>query len=236
LFFFENKGYKTVAPPWPYKNELTEVLRNEHPDSKIASLRLHTLLDYYTEIIEKLAEKPILIGHSYGGLLTQLLVQKELASAGVCIHSLLPQGVTTTKLSFYKSIWKPLGFFTSAKKTYLMSFKEWQYAFTNGMSFEEQKNSYEKLVIPESKLLLRDTFTKTARIKFKKKHEPLLFLAGSDDTIIPSSLNYTNFKKYKNLHSFTCFKEFEGKNHFVLVQQNWQEPALFISDWLKKVL
>ncbi|OXA77030.1 Pimeloyl-ACP methyl ester carboxylesterase [Flavobacterium aquidurense] len=235
IVFFENQGYKTVAPPWPYKNESVETLRNQHPDSKIALLRLSVVLDYYVEIIEKLPEKPILIGHSYGGLLTQLLVQKELAFAGICIHSVAPKGMFTAKFSFYKAIWKPLGFFTSAKKTYLMTFKEWQTAFTNEMSFEEQNYSYEKLVIPESKSALRDILTKTARINFKKKHEPLLFLSGSNDTFILTSLNYSNFKRYTNIHSITCYKEFKGRNHFVIEQSDWPEVAAFIARWLEKI-
>ncbi|MDR7372710.1 alpha/beta hydrolase [Flavobacterium aquidurense] len=235
IVFFEVKGYKTVAPPWPHKNESAEILRKEHPNSKIASFHLTDLIDYYTEIIEKLHEKPILIGHSYGGLLTQLLVQKELAYNGVCIHSVPPKGLFATKFSFYKAIWKPLGFFTSSKKTYLMSFQEWQCKFTNGMSFEEKKDYYEKLVIPESKLVFRDALSQTARINFKKKHEPLLFLSGSNDTIIPASLNYSNFKKYTNIHSITCYKEFQNRNHFVLGQNNWQEVAEFISNWLEKI-
>ncbi|MEN2399086.1 alpha/beta hydrolase [Flavobacterium sp. MC2016-06] len=236
IVFFENKGYKTAAAPWPYKNESAEELRTQHPDSRIAILRLADLIDYYTEIIEKLSEKPILIGHSYGGLLTQLLIQKELGIAGVCIHSVSPQFVLPSKRSFYKAIWKPLGFFTSTAKTYLMSFKEWQYAFTNKMSFEEQKASYEKLVIPESKLVLRDVLTQTAKINFRKKHEPLLFISGSEDQIIPSSLNYSNFRKYKNLHSITCYKEFKGRNHLVLYQSNWENTAQFIANWLEKVI
>lgn len=234
-FFFEDKGYKTVAPPWPWKNELAETLRNQHPDARIASLHLSDLLDYYTEIIEKLTEKPILIGHSYGGLLTQLLVQKELAFVGVCLHSIPPKGIFKNKFSFYKAIWKPMGFFTSPKKTFLLSFEEWQIVFTNGMPFEEQKNSYEKFVIPESKLALRDILTKMAKINFRKKHEPLLFLSGSDDAIIAPILNYSNFKKYTNIHSITCYKEFKGRNHFVLGQNNSLEVAQFIANWLEKI-
>lgn len=235
IVFFEDNGYKTVAPPWPYKNENTEILRNQHPDSKIALLRLSGLIDYYREIIEKLPEKPILIGHSYGGLLTQLLVQKELAFAGVCIHSFPPEGMLTTKFSFYRAIWRTLGFFTSPKKSYLISFAEWQTKFTNGMSFEEQKDAYEKLVIPESKSALRDVFTKAAHINFKKKHEPLLFLSGSNDMLVRAALNYSNFKRYTNIHSITCYKEFQCRNHFVLGQSNWAEVAGFIAKWLEKI-
>jgi pimeloyl-ACP methyl ester carboxylesterase len=235
ILFFEDQGYKTVAPPWPYKNENAETLRKQHPESKIALLRLSALLDYYVEIIEKLPEKPILIGHSYGGLLTQLLVQKELAFAGVCIHSFPPKGLLSEKILFYSEMWKPWDFFSSATKTYLLPFKEWQTKFTNGMLFEEQKDSYERLVIPESKSVLRDILTNTARIDFKKKHEPLLFLSGSNDRMVPASLVYSNFKKYTNIHSITCYKEFQGRNHFAPGQSNWDEIADFIVKWLEKI-
>ncbi|MBS7254018.1 alpha/beta hydrolase [Flavobacterium branchiicola] len=231
--FFENKGYKTVAPPWPHKNESAEILRKEHPNSKIALINLESLLDYYTEIIEKLPEKPILIGHSYGGLLTQLLIQKELGSAGICINSIPPKGIIN--FSFFKAIWKPLGFFTSAKKAFLISFQEWQNNFVNQMPFEEQKNSYEKFAIPESKLVLRDIFSKAAKINFKKKHNPLLFISGSGDTFTSSSLHYLNYKKYRNIHSITCYKEFKDNNHLVIVQENWQNIAVFIADCLAKI-
>ena len=233
--FFETKGYKTVAPPWPYKNESAATLRNQLSDSRIPSLRLSHLIAYYIEIIEKLPEKPILIGHSFGGLLTQLLVQKDLAAVGVCIHSFAPKGMFASKFSFFKSLWQPMGFFTSSKKAYLISFKEWQDMFTNGMTLEEQKESYEKLVIPESKLIMRALLTKAAKINFRKKHEPLLFISGSDDALIPSSLNYSNFKKYSNIHSITCYKEFHDRNHYVLGQNNWQEVAEFIANWLTKI-
>ncbi|RZJ49171.1 MAG: alpha/beta hydrolase [Flavobacterium sp.] len=233
IVFFENKGYKAVAPPWPYKNDLAEILRNEHPNSKIASLRLQHVLNYYIEIIEKLPEKPILIGHSYGGLLTQLLIQKEMAAAGVCINSIPPQSVANFR--FYKTIWKTLGYFSSVKKTYLMTFEDWQKTFTNEMTFEDQKEYYRNLVTPESKLVLRDIITKKAKINFKKRHEPLLFLSGSNDNFIPPSLNYSNFKKYKNLYSITCYKEVKDKNHLILNQSGWENIALIITDWIEKV-
>jgi len=104
------------------------------------------------------------------------------------------------------------------------------------MSFEEQKEFYEKLVIPESKLILRDILTNTAKVNFRKKHEPLLFISGSADTIISPPLNYSVFKKYRNVYSITCYKEFKGKSHLVLVQSDWENVALFITEWLDKVL
>lgn len=234
IVFFENKGYKTVAPPWPHKNETAETLR-QISDSKIAAIRLNNLLDYYTEIIEKLPEKPILIGHSYGGLLTQLLLQKDLGSAGICMHSVPPSNLFCLNFSFYSKIWSTFGFFHSRKKNYLLSFKKWQSYFTNQMCFEEQKTTYEKLVIPESQRVFCDIFSNAAKIDFKKKHAPLLFLAGSEDQFVAASIQYSNFKKYKNIHSITCYKEFKDSQHLAIKQQNWEFIAEFMANCLEKL-
>jgi pimeloyl-ACP methyl ester carboxylesterase len=234
--YFESLGHTTLAPCWPHKDAPAEVLRNRHPDAEIASNRLAALTEHFAEIVKKLPEKPILIGHSIGGLLVQLLLQRGLGSAGIAIHSVPPQGIITFKLSFLKAGWGPLGFFTSTKETYLMSFKEWQYAFTNGMTLEEQKTAYYALAIPESKLIVRDTITAAAKVDFSKPHAPLLLLSGSADHTIPASLNYSNYRKYKNNGSVTDYKEFEERNHFVLGQSSWKESADYILEWLEKVM
>ena len=115
-----------------------------------------------------------------------------------------------------------------------MSFPEWQYAFTNGMPLEVQQDAYYNLLVPESKLLVRDATTDAAKVDFAQPHVPLLFIAGSADRFIPASLNYANFKKYSHQQSITEYKEFEGRNHFVLGQPNWKENADFILNWLMK--
>lgn len=232
--FYENKGYKTVAPPWPYKNDTAEKLRKRHPDPEIASIRLQQLLDYFEEIARSFSEKPIIIGHSIGGLIAQILNQKGLAAAVIAIHSVPPQGIMSFNFSFLKAGWGPLGFFTSTKKTFLMTFSQWQYAFTNDMPFELQKSGYEQLAIPESKLVVRDTITSVAKIDFSKPHSPLLLIAGDNDHTIPHQLNQKNFKKYTDKNSITDYKLFPGRNHFVLGQPGWQEIAIYISEWLVK--
>jgi fermentation-respiration switch protein FrsA (DUF1100 family) len=102
------------------------------------------------------------------------------------------------------------------------------------MTCEEQKESYFRLAIPESKLIVRDTITRAARINFKKPHAPLLITSGSTDHTIPASLNYSNYKKYQKGSSVTDYKEFAGRNHFVLGQSSWIEDANFILDWIQK--
>lgn len=233
--YFEQKGYTTLAPAWPYKDAPACTLRQRHPDADVASQRLANLTAYFAGIVEQLPEKPILIGHSMGGLITQLLLQKDLAAAGIAIHSLQPQGIFTFKFSFYKAGWGALGFFTDTRKTYLMSFTEWQYAFTNGMPFDVQKEAYYNLLVPESKLLVRDATTSAAKVDFARPHAPLLFLAGSTDRFIPASLNYSNYKKYTDRNSITDYKEFAGRNHFVLGQPDWKENVDFILNWLAKI-
>lgn len=113
----------------------------------------------------------------------------------------------------------------------MMSFKQWQFGFTNGMPEKLQKEGYERYAIPESKLISRDALTSAAHVDFKKAHAPLLITSGSDDHLVPAKLNYANYKKYKSV-SKTDYKEFKGRNHFVLGQPTWKEDAAYILKWL----
>jgi pimeloyl-ACP methyl ester carboxylesterase len=209
-------------------------LRGRHPDdANLAGLRLSALVTHYENIVATLPEKPIAIGHSLGGLITQILVNRDLVSCGIAIHTVPPKGIFSFEWSFLKSIWKPLGYFTSVKKTHLMSLNEWKYAFTNGMPPQEQALSYEQYCIPESKQVLRDGLGSAAKVDFNTQHPPLLFITGTEDHITPNSLNYENYMKYNKDNSITDYKEFKGRNHFVLGQQTWQEEAEYILSWLE---
>lgn len=234
--YFESKGYSTIAPPWPHKDASVEELRGRHPhkDTALAGLKLSELADHYADIISKMPEKPIVIGHSYGGLLTQLMVNRDLAAAGVAIHSVPPLGVFPYEFSFLKSGWKSLGLFTSLEETYMMSFEDWQYAFVNGMTLEDQKAAYETFTIPESKTVARDALSKAAKVDFKKPHVPLLFTAGDTDHIMPAHLNNRNFKAYDTNGSILEYKMTVGRNHFVLGLPTWKEDADYILEWLDK--
>jgi len=237
ITYFESLGYTCIAEPWPEKSGTAEELRKKQPnDTALADLRYSQVLEHYANICKRLPERPILIGHSLGGLTVQLLLQRGLGSAAIAIHSVPPQGVLSFEFSFIKSLWKPLGLFSSLKKTHLMSFSEWQYAFTNGMSLSDQKEAYEQNTIPESRRVMRDPLGSIGAIDFKKPHGPLLFIAGSTDHIMPASLNYTNFKKYKNSNSITEYKEFEGKNHYVLGLPSWKDEASYALDFINRNL
>ncbi|NUY81966.1 alpha/beta hydrolase [Flavobacterium sp. MAH-1] len=235
--FFESQGYTCIVEPWPEKSGTPQYLRAKQPhDTALAGLHYADVLDHYTNIIKGLPEKPILIGHSLGGLTAQILLQRGLGQAAIAVHSVPPQGVTSFEFSFIRSLWKPLGLFSSLRKTHLMSFSEWQYAFTNGMSLQEQKESYEENTIPESRRVLRDPLGKIGHIDFSTAHAPLLFISGSADHIMPASLNYKNYMRYKkgNPHSVTEYKEFEGRNHYVLGLPTWREEASYALEFINK--
>lgn len=234
--YFEAQGYTTYNPSWPGKEGEVAELRAKHPanNTKLATLTLREVVDHYAAFVQSLPEKPILIGHSMGGLITQILINRGLGSAGVGIYPFPPLGVVLFEFSFLKSAWKALGLFTSLKKTYMMSFKDWQYAFVNGMSLADQQKAYNENTIPESKTVARGALTPVAKIDFSRTHAPLLITSGDKDNILPHTLNYRNFKRYKqNNGSITDYKEFKNRNHFVLGQDTWKEDADYILNWLK---
>jgi len=233
--YFENEGYITLAPPWPNKESSPEQLRRRHPDPAIASNRLLGLMEHFTSVIVALPEKPILIGHSTGGLIVQLLLQRGLARAAIVIHSFPPHGVDNFKFAFIKVWWEAMAFFTSSRKTYLISFRRWQYSIAHGMSCEQQKGTYYDHATPESKLLIRDSFKCKAKINFKSPHTPLLIISGSLDKMIPASVNYSNYKKYKVSNSITDYREFKGRNHLVFGQSTSMEEAAFVLYWLRRL-
>jgi pimeloyl-ACP methyl ester carboxylesterase len=229
--YFQVRGYKCLSPAWPGRDQPIDLLRNCHPDSKLGKLKLSSVVEKYTDTVKSLDEKPILIGHSMGGLVVQLLLQRNLVLAGVAIDSAPPMGVVSTKWSFLKSNWPHITPFISQSKPIEMSFKRFQYTFVNTMPLSDQKAAYEKYVVPESRRIPREALT--TRINFAKPHQPLLFIAGGADHTIPASLNKANFVKYKQSSSVTDYKEFPERVHFTIGQQGWNKVADFVASWLK---
>ena len=235
--YFQAKGYTTLAPAWPGREAPIETLRKNHPDPKLGQLNLTAVIERLASTIKKLDEKPIVIGHSMGGLVAQILVHRGLAAAGVAVDSAPPAGVFTTKWSFLKSNWPMISPFASKHEPRNMSFEDFQYAFVNTLPQAEQRTAYDRYVVPESRLVPQESLGGIAKIDFKKPHAPLLLIAGSDDNIVPASLNKTNYEKYSGSSSITNFKEFPGRIHFIIGQKNWEEVADYVLSWLndKKV-
>jgi pimeloyl-ACP methyl ester carboxylesterase len=230
--YFEDKGYTCYAPAWPGRDQPIEILRQKCLAPELSQLGLKDVTGSITEFIQTLPEKPILIGHSMGGLVVQLLLQKDLAAAGVAIDSAPPMGVLTPKWSFLRSNFPHINPVVSQKNPVRMSFKRFQYTFVNDLPLVEQQKAFTKYVVPESRRIPRQSLT--ARVDFRKPHAPLLLIAGSSDHLIPASLNRTNYKKYASSPSLTVFKEFPGRTHYIIGQKNWEEVAHYILTWLNE--
>ncbi len=228
---FEAKGYQCLAVPYPGRDKPVKALRQAHPDPKLGELTITQVIEGYEQAIKTLSEPPIIIGHSFGGLLTQILINRGWGVAGVAIDSVPAPGVLTTKWSFIKSLWPVLNPLIPASRPYLMSLKHFQYTFVNGMTLEEQKQAYDESVTPESRRVCRGGLGRNAKVDFDKEHAPLLFIAGETDHIMPASLNKSNYKRYKAPGSVTDFKEFAGRNHFIIGAKGWEEVADFALDW-----
>ena len=231
--YFERKGYTCLAQAWPHKGASPEELRNRPATDPIALNTLTSLLDHFVSIINDLPEKPILIGHSLGGLIVQLLLQKELGIAGVAIHSFPPQGVNRFWLSFLKAIWETMVLFTSSKQTYLMALSKWRYTIANGMDYELQKELYYMYAIPESKKVIREASNCIARIDFNKSHALLFLTSGGNDKLIPAALSYSNYKKYSTADSVTDYVEFKTHTHLVFGVPSWKDEAETVFHWLQ---
>jgi len=228
---FEAKGYRCLAPAYPGRDKSIQELQT--PDASLGKLTLTNILDHFAQQIKALDEKPILIGHSMGALTTQLLLHRGLASAAIAIDSAPPSGVFTTTFSFLKANWGHITPFVNQTSPVIMSFERFQYAFVNDMPLDEQRAAFERYVVPESRLIPRESLF-GAQIDFKKPHAPLLLIAGGNDNIIPPDLNEKNFKKYKDGSSVTDFKEFPGRNHFIIGQKGWEEVADYCLDWIAR--
>ena len=232
LDFYQGKGYRCVAPAWPGRDQPIDTLRKNHPDPQLGKLTLRHVLEHLTGTIKTVGEKPILIGHSMGGLIVQLLLQQDLAAAGVAIDSAPPQGVFTAQWSFIKSNWPHINPFVPKSQPIQMTFERFQYAFVNTLPLEEQRAAFERYVVPESRGVPRESLTAVGKVDFQKRRPPLLLIAGAADHIIPAALNKSNFDKYRSSPSVTDFKEFAGRTHFIIGQKDWKEVADYVLSWL----
>ena len=115
-----------------------------------------------------------------------------------------------------------------------MNLRRFQYTFAKGLPLAVQQAAFERYAVPESRRGTAGALTRVAAIDFRKPHPILLLVAGSNDHLIPASLNRTNWSRYKVSPSITNFKEIAGRNHFVIGQENLQEVAGTISAWLEK--
>ncbi len=229
---YQAKGYKVLAPAWPGRDKPVEELRKNHPDPELPKLKLNDVVEHMANIIQGLDEKPAIIGHSMGGLAVQLLLGRDLAVAGVALDPAPPMGVFTTAFSFLRANLPAINPFLLGQPAW-MTFEQFQYAFVNTLPLEQQRAAYDRYVVPESRGVPTSSLGAAGRVDFKRPRRPLLITAGEKDHIIPASLNRSNYKKYPG-PSITEFKEFPGRDHFLIGERGWEEVADYSLAWLEK--
>ncbi|MFO0550512.1 MAG: alpha/beta hydrolase [Polyangiaceae bacterium] len=232
---FRKAGYRPIAPAWPFHDGTAEELRARHPDSGLGGLTLSALVTHFEGILRGFSSPPILVGHSMGGLLVQLLLQRGLGSAGVAIDSAPPNGVSVVSWSFLRSNWPVVSPFVDKNAPVLLSKEQFAYAFVHDLPEEQQRAIYEAHVVPESRLVGRGPLSDAAAIDFEKPHAPLLLVAGQSDKIIPASLNRKNYARYKDAKSVTELKVFPNRTHNLIAQEGWTEIADYALGWLERL-
>ncbi|CAA7390537.1 alpha/beta hydrolase [Chryseobacterium fistulae] len=231
--YFEEKGYIVHTPSNPGHDGDPRQLKMSIP-SELKNVGFDDTVDNLVKFIDSLPEKPIIIGHSFGGLMVQKLIDMGKAVAGVSIDGAPPKNVMAP-FSTVKIVWPVVNFFKGNSP--FLGTKEWYHkAFFNNYSKEESDALYEVVAAPESRKLARDPlFKSSAKLDLNKPHEPLLFIAGSRDHIFPANFSKKIAGAYKNKNSIVDFKEFEGRSHFICGEKGWQEVAEYILNWLKKL-
>lgn len=231
---FEKEGYTCYAPAHPkHEGEPAELRKN--PPSGLENVEFQDWLSNLETLIDGLPEKPILIGHSFGGLTAQKLVESGRAAAAILISSAPPKGNVTFKPSFFKAnhpVISPL----KGKTVYNpeeAQYKKWfHFAIANTMTRAASDQMFEQFAVPESRQTPRASLKKIAKIDTKKPHVPLLFLGGLDDVIVPNVLLQKTIKKYTDKNSIVDAKFYQGKDHFICGSPGWEEVAKYSLNWL----
>ena len=233
---YENRGYRVIAPAYPGFEVEVEAL-NADP-TPIVDLTVPQVLEHLENVVGELDTPPILMGHSAGGVFTQLLLDRGYGAAGVAINSAPTEGVKVVPLSQLKSTFPVLRNPANRHKAVGFTFDQWRYAFTNTFTEEEARRLYERYHIPASgnvfwgSVLANIHPGKDATYVDYRNDDraPLLFISGSEDNLMPPSVQRSNAKHYKS-STVTEVKEFEGKAHLMPAQEGWEEVADYALAW-----
>jgi pimeloyl-ACP methyl ester carboxylesterase len=232
IAFFTDRGYNCIAPPWPKHEGEPADLRN-YPPEGLGDLELKTIIDNFETLIRVQDEPPILIGHSVGGLIVQLMVAKGLADLGVAIASVAPNAMLAFDWGFMKNsalITNPL----KGNELFYTDLESFHESFCNTMSMEDTKVAFEETATHDSRNVLRDCMGEDGQIDTEMPHSPLLFIGAEKDEIIPTELCKRNSEAYNDEISITNYKEFANRGHWICGQKGWQEVAGYIADWLQE--
>jgi pimeloyl-ACP methyl ester carboxylesterase len=242
--YFEHRGYDVSAPEWPRKDGDVEELREATEDLK--GLGLNEIVDHYQAAIEELEEPPVLVGHSFGGLIVELLLDRGLGRAGVAMSPAPPKGILVLPFSSLKAAAPALAHPSRWHGVVPLTLEEFTYGFVNTMSAEDAAAAYETYAVPETgQIFFEAGFANfhlhpPTEVHFKMQDRAPLLIVGADkDNTVPASLAKKQFEKYEKHEAYdaqTDYVEFADRPHLMMVAEGWEEIAAEIDRWLAGVL
>jgi pimeloyl-ACP methyl ester carboxylesterase len=239
--YFGKRGFAVSAPEWPRKHGDVEEMRDTAEES--AGLGVQEIIDHYEDLIRGLEQPPVLIGHSYGGLFVELLLDRGLGRAGVAMSPAPAKGILALPFSTLKAGAPALAHPSKWHGVVTLTPDEFTYAFVNTFSEEEAAAAYARYAVPETGQIFYEAgfanfhLHPPTELDFKSADRaPLLLVGAAEDHTVPASLTKTAYKRYEKSSAQTDYLEFEGRPHLHMAAPDWQEVAVAIDSWLDGVL
>jgi pimeloyl-ACP methyl ester carboxylesterase len=211
-----------------------ELLRRD--PSSFANLGLTEVVDHYEQIIRDLESPPIIIGYGFGGLVTQVLLDRGWGAAGVTIGSAPLRGIARLPLSMLKLAFSVLGDSFNSHETISLTPKQFHRAFANSLTESESLDVFKRYIVPAPNRVLLQTafanFTRHTAITVNFRNDtraPLLMVAGGKDRIVSSSIVKANFDLYRESKAETDYKQYPEQTHFTLLQET--KVADYVLGW-----
>jgi pimeloyl-ACP methyl ester carboxylesterase len=239
--FFEARGYDVSAPEWPRKEGDVAELRES--TDEIKGLGLDEIVDHYEEQIQGLDEAPVLIGHSFGGLIVELLLDRGLGKAGVAMSPAPPKGILVLPFSSLKAASPALAHPSRWHGIVPLTLEEFTFGFVNTFTAEAAAEAYERYAVPETGQIFYEAgfanfhLHPPTEVHFKRDDRaPLLIVGAEKDNTVPASLAKKQFEKYEKSDAQTDYIEFAGRPHLMMAADGWDEIAQQIEGWITSVL
>ncbi len=227
---FEEGGYTALTPGWPDDPDTVEEAK-AHPEV-FANKTVGQVADHYEEVIRKLTKKPAVIGHSFGGLLTQIVAGRGLSAASVAIDPAPFRGVLPLPISALKSGAPVLGNPLNRHRAVPLTYEQFRFAFTNAVTEEEAKELYETFAVPAPGAPLFQAASANlnpwteAKVDSKNPDRgPLLIVSGEKDHTVPWAIANASYKKQKRNEGVTEIVEMPNRGHSLTIDSGWREVA-----------
>jgi pimeloyl-ACP methyl ester carboxylesterase len=227
---FEERGYTTLAPGWPDDPETVEEAR-AHPET-FAGKSVGVITDHVADVIAALSRPPVIIGHSFGGLITQKLAGRGLARASVAIDPAPFRGVLPLPVSALRASAPVLSNPANYRRQVMLSPEQFRFAFTNAVSEQEAAQLYRDFPVPGSGLPLFQAATANLNPRTEASVDstnpargPLLVISGQRDNTVPWAIAKASFSKQRRNTSSTEITEIPGRGHSLVIDSGWREVA-----------